>query len=150
MVRIEAPQGSRSAPLFATGLTLPPNLTNFYVTVRLPDKEVITDIGSYGVPTVGQGGSVLANLSLENALSPTRSIAYEALVRLTDGTELTILPPILVDLPGQQALSLLATWVPIPVVPAHELGRQLRLRTRVLDAASGEVLDQAQLRFIVQ
>lgn len=149
-VRIEAPQGSGSAPLFATGLVLPPNLANFFVTVSLPDKEVITDAETYGVPTIAQGGSVLANLSLQNMLSPTRTIAYEALVRLTDGTELTILPPILVDLPGHLALGLSSTLVPLPAIPAHELGRQLRLRTRVLDAASGEVLDQAQLRFIVQ
>ena len=129
---------------------LPPNLATLFATVSLPDKEVITDAETYGVPTIAQGGSVLVNLSLQNMLSPTRTIAYEALVRLTDGTELTILPPILVDLPGHLALGLSSTWVPLPVIPAHELGRQLRLRTRVLDAASGEVLDQAQLRFIVQ
>ena len=149
-VRVEAPQGSGSAPLIATGLSLPPNLSNFFVSIQLPDKEVITDAGTYGIPTIGQGGSVLANLSLENMLSPTRSVAYEALVRLSDGSELTILPPLVVDLPGHLALGLSGTWVPIPVVPAHELGRKLRLRTRVLDAASGAILDEAQLRFIVQ
>ena len=146
-VRIETPQGSHAATLFVPVVTVAIPLL---LTVALSDKDVVTDLQTYGVPTIGQGGSFPVNLSLENTTLSTMALAFEAFVRLPNGTHLPVAPTIPLDVPAQQLMGLVGSWVSIPVVPTNELGRQLRLRTRITDRTTGTVLDEAQVRFVVQ
>lgn len=140
----EPRQGSAVAPF---SLQSVPVVSAFTSNVTLQPKAVRTDATGLGTLATGNGGLIFVDWLFFNQTPNLQPMTVEAFVKLASGTVLPWIPPIQFDLPGLFGLSL-PFWLPMPPVPAEELGFVQKFTILLRDPTTGLVLDQASVPFV--
>jgi len=145
-VRLEAAQGSAGAPLLVNNV---PIIVPAFIPVVLPTKQVAVNVTGLGIQAAGQNGQIPVNVSLHNLQSTLANVQIDVVVRLSDGTELPVLPTIPLTLPPLLNLATGLMFVHVGTVPAADLGRTLQFTVRLRAAGTNTVLDEAHVDFVV-
>lgn len=116
---------------------------------RLQEKRLRCTLSSLGTPTLAQGGLLPIDLLIDNRTRATLATTLEVFVSLPSGVELPVLPPMSVAAPPSP-LSFNGLGIAVPIVPASDTGKPLRMVVRVRDAVTQSVLDTASTEFVVE
>lgn len=115
----------------------------------LLSKQFRCGLTSFGTPTLPQGFLLPVNVFLHNLAPGLQTVLVDLLVRLPNGTELLILPGLPLTLPPIP-FTVDFVWVPVPTIPATELGKVLEMVVRLRSASGTVVLDEAATPFVIE
>ncbi len=144
-IAIDGAQGSTAAPFRIQAAIPGPVSTPLF----LGQKQAVADLRpTFGIQSIAQNGTLFVDARLRNLTTADLPITLELAVVFPSGQELPI---------GGLPLSLLAGFdftfgqvaLPMPAVPATEVGKNLRLYLRLRDT-NQQVLDQAYVEFVVE
>jgi len=144
-VALDAAQGSTAAPLRVQSAIAGPQATQ----VVLAQKQAVVDLHpSYGIQSIGQGGTLFVDARLRNLTPATIPMLLEVSIRFPSGAEqlVGVLP---LDLFASFDFSLTQFEVTLPPVPASEVGKDLRCYVRMRNPDQ-TLLDQAYVEFVVE
>lgn len=115
----------------------------------LPTKLARTVVTSFGTLSVPQGGLVPINVLIHSIAPGFQTILIDLAVELPNGTRIPLLlglPLTLPPIPFQVDF----VWVPVPPIPAADLGRELDMVVTFRDATGAAVLDEGKTPFVAQ
>ena len=144
-VEIRTPEASVSQPSQQLLTVAGPTQLN----ATLPAKLARCGVTSFGTPTLPQNAQLPINVLLHSMVPGLQSILVDLAVRLPNGSELSILPGLPLDLPPIP-FTVDFIWVPVPTIPANDVGHVLDLVVRLRAANGITVLDEATTPFVVQ
>ncbi len=145
--RVEAATAEGSARASAEQVvSIPgPGTVNF----ALVDKLARVALWSFGTPTIPQNSLLPLNALLHSMVPGNQTILIDLAVELPSGVRLQVLygePVGLPNLPIQVDF----VWVPVPPVPAADVGRVLDYVVTLRNANGSVVLDEAKTPFVVE
>ncbi|MFY9342737.1 MAG: hypothetical protein WAT39_09625 [Planctomycetota bacterium] len=145
--RIEAHtrEGSLLAPASQVVAISAPATVGF----QLVDKLARTTLTSFGTPALPPGAQLPINVLLHSMVPGLQTILIDLAVELPSGTRIPLLLGLPLTLP-QFPFQVDFVWVPIPPIPAADLGRVLDMVVTFRNAAGAVVLDEAKTPFVVQ
>ena len=146
-LRISAPQGSLAAPLVQNGYSINAPTTS---TMTLPVKDIMTDLDGLEVLTAPNGSTLYVHWTFFNTTAQTRSIYLDAVAELDSGVIVPWIPDLPLDFPPQIGLTLYNLPIPMPIVPANELGFVQHFVVRIKDPVTLQIIDQAAFRYVPQ
>jgi hypothetical protein len=144
-IALDAAQGSTAAPLRVQSLIAGPLAT----PIVLGQKQAVIDLhATYGIQSIGQGGTLFVDARLRNLTPTTLPMLLEVSIRFPSGAEqlVGVLP---LDLFASFDFSLAALEVPVPPVPAGEVGKDMRFYVRMRNPDQS-LLDQAYVDFVIE
>ena len=146
-IAVDAPQGSVAESFHQSNGVISGPLN---IALSLGMKTLRLDASSLGTMTIQPNGTLAVNLTVQNMTATTVPATMQVVVRLPSGVEIAVFPTLAIDFIPNQSLTIPAALVPIPNVPATQFGREIRLLFRARSRASGQVLDQASVKFVIE
>lgn len=146
-LRVDAAQGSIAAPTVIDNFTIAASTVQDFT---LGTKSLVTNLSTVSTYTQFQGSYMPAMAFVNNLTTGFLPTLIELAVQYPSGAETPIFPPIPIDVAPQFPLTLGPVWLPLPPIPASELGRPLKYVLRFRSPITNLVLDQASVVFYVQ
>lgn len=115
----------------------------------LQPKRLRCTLSSPGTPTLPQGGTMLADLLIDNRTGSPLATTMDLLLATPSGGELPILMGAPLVAPTVQ-LPITGLPVPLPPIPTADLGKVLRLIVRFRDGTTSAILDTASTELVVE
>lgn len=115
----------------------------------LPTKLARTAVTSFGTPSVPPGSLVPINVLIHSLVPGLQTILIDLAVELPNGTRIPLLVGLPLTLPAIP-FQVDFLWVPVPPIPAADLGRVLDMVVTFRDATGATVLDEGKTPFVVQ
>jgi hypothetical protein len=148
-VSLSGPQGSLVKTIAFDNV---PVLGPIAVPVFMPRKNAVMDMQTFGpnaILSIPNGAVLPIAWSFQNPDGIHHPVFVSAGVVLPSGAEVPLLPPVLFDLPAASGATL-QLQVPMPVLPAAELGRIQRFVCRFLNPGDLSVVEQAHIFYVPQ
>lgn len=114
----------------------------------LPSKVVRCELDGLGTPTITQGGVLSVGLVLQSLTAAVQPTIVDLVVESSSGNVYTVLPPMPLDAPPVSLV--VGLPVALPLLPASEVGKELRLAVRFRDPVTAALLDRATTPFVLQ